>query len=157
MGRKFRGFQHLTDAHVRHIIIRYHIEGVRPATIHYELTHENSLVLYGFQPIPSLSMKYLYRRIPRIPNTTVEMVKQEWLNALLDSALANKRVRIEELTKLYHQDTNIEQKRKILRDIKDEIGEEKWQEALEKSGKAQITLTLQDEMKTFFDKDDNES
>ena len=85
------------------------------------------------------------------------MVKQEWLNALLDEALANKRVRIKELTKLYHQDTNIEQKRKILRDIKDEVGESAWQEALEKSGKAQITLTLQDEMKQYFNKSDDEN
>ena len=140
--------QYVTDKHIRYIIVRYHIEKVRPGEIHAELIHPDALAIYGISPIPELTLRYLYRRIPRIPNTTIEMVKQEWLNGLLDVPLANKRVRLEELTKLYDKETNTTIKYKLLEQIRIEVGEEHWQKALEGSGKT--TINLHEELKSFL-------
>lgn len=134
------GFKFLSDAQVRYIIIRRHIENEQIKQIHAELTDPNADVLYGVQPNPHIDLNYLYERIRRIPNTTIEMVKIEWLNGLLDEPLANKRIRIRELANLYRKTTDEDLKRKLLKDIKDEVGEEAWQAAIKESGNTTISL-----------------
>ena len=147
----------LTPDHIKFLIVRYHIEKIRPQQIHSELTDPDCLALYGVLPIPSITIRYLYHRIARIPNTTIEMVKAEWLNALMDVPLANKRVRLEELTKLYTKAIDVNTKRKILQDIKAEVGEDSWREAFAQSGKTTIKISLQEEMKDFLTKNPDES
>jgi hypothetical protein len=125
---------YLKSEHIRYIIVRYHIEGIKPGQLLTELTDPEALEKYNIHPVPGLTLNYLYRKIPRIKASTVETVKTTWLNGLLDESLANKRVRIRELTSLYKNEGNSEIKRKILKDIKDEVGEDAWREAMKSSG-----------------------
>jgi len=78
----------------------------------------------------------------------VEVVRIEWSNNLLEVPLAVKRTRIEELSKLYNNETNVDLKRKLLIAIRDEVGEEQWQKAVADSGKT--VISLQEELKAFL-------
>lgn len=142
-------FQHLNDSHLRYIIIRYHCEGAKPKLIFKELTDPEAKIKYMIDPVPQLTIKYLYARIPRISSPLVEMTKIEYFNDLLSVPLANKKVRVLELANLYYISKNKTEKRHLLKAIQEEVGEEAWQEAIKKSGDT-VQVTLAEEMQEFF-------
>lgn len=136
----YNKFEKLTDIHIRHIIIR-RFKKIKPGKIFDELTDENAMVKYGFEPVVGLTIQYLYKRIGRIPETTIAIVKQEYLNAISEVIFSHKRIRLEELTKLYLNSASEEFKRKCLKDLKEEVGEEALNDAIARSGNLTISDT----------------
>jgi len=146
-------FNNITNIMLRYIIIRHFIDGIKPGQLYDELTDENAYEKYGIIPVKQLSKNYFYKLLKsRIPATTIEVVKIEWCNNLLEVPLANKKRRLEELTKLFYKEEDTDKKRKLLKEIREEVGEDKFLDALKESGKTKIEVSLQDEMRTFFSK-----
>lgn len=134
-------FNDISPEILKYIIVRHFIQGTKPGQLYQEITDPDAYEKYGIQPVVKMGKQYFYKYLKvRIPMTTVEVTRVEWSNNLLEVPLAVKRTRIEELSKLYNNETNVDLKRKLLIAIKDEVGEEHWQKALEGSGKTTINL-----------------
>jgi len=117
----------LTHSHIEYIIIRRHIEKALVNQIYKELTTEAIIGQetneYGQIPLETLSAPYFYKKVKKIAQDRIVEVKEMWLTDLLTIPLANKKVRIKELSRLYDSSNNSQIKAKILKDIRDEVSE----------------------------------
>lgn len=145
----------LHDDHIKYVVIRYYIEHAKIVDIYKELTDvsnldEDGTNQYHIKPL-KLSLHNFYKRIHKFPKTTIQEIKDVWLQGILNEPLSNKRIRIKELTKAYHESTDPEFRRKLLKDIKEEVGEDSWQQALKESGNKPISVDLSFPIKELAD------
>lgn len=144
-------FQNLSEDQVIYILEHHHFKKLTPIEIWTILTSVDCFEKHSVKPCIGLSKQYLYKLLQpdgRLGKKSTRLAKYrvERNLAIGDLWLASKRARIEELTTLYTQTKDIDMKRKLLNDIKNEIGEEQWQAAIAKSGKTTVNVNVQDEI-----------
>jgi len=134
----FYYMHNLTDAHIAYIVVRYHIQKIKIVDIYNELIDPrltgDTVNKYGVVPVTGLSKSYFYTRIHRIDEDAIESIKDKWMEDLMSEPLAIKKVRVQELSKLYKIEGEPEKKARILKLIKEEVGEQGWQKAVSESG-----------------------
>ena len=132
------GITKLSAEHVEYIIVRRYCQEVRINDIFKEVTEPRlegeSTNKYGITPIGDLSLKYFYQRVQRISQDQIDEVRKDWMADLMSIPLANKRVRVEKLVELMDETTDTRTRVKILKDIKEEIGEDAWLDAAKSAG-----------------------
>jgi len=120
--------------------------------IYQMLTSPDAEELYGIETWEG-SINSFWKRVKKIEPYEIEMARTEYLADFTDIPLAHKKERVLELIKLLHSipeyitvltkhkkeveifnQRGIGEKRKLLAEIRAEMGEEAWQAALEKSG-----------------------
>jgi len=124
----------------RAFIIRRLAEYATYATIYEEISSPNAKKLYGFTPFKQ-SYDSLYKRAKRIPPEEINEEREKWLKELRDIPLAQKKVRILALCKIY-QDGDKAVRLKALKQIKEEVGEDKYLAAIAKQGKVDVNVTV---------------
>lgn len=77
---------------------------------------------FGFKPV-SVSIPRICQLIQKIDADDLAEKRQEYLALFDDTPLSHKKVRVVELSKLYHEAKGITVKQGILRDISNEMGE----------------------------------
>lgn len=78
---------------------------------------------YGFQPI-SVSREAVYQQIEKLPADEITKRRKKFFDDFDDCPLAHKKNRVEALSRQYYNSEDNREKREILRQIKDEIGED---------------------------------
>lgn len=115
-------------------------------SIFNELSDPNARELYGFAPYKG-SYNNLYNRQRRIPKEEIFAEREKWLSDLRDIPLAQKKVRILALCKIYNDSTNATVQARILDQIRVEVGEDRMLKAVADSGKTTVNVTLQEKTK----------
>lgn len=136
--------QYLTREHIDYCIVRYHIQKARIVDIYNELMAPNLegelTNQFGIQGMTKLKKDYFYKKIHKIAKESVEEVKQRWMDDLFGEPLAVKRNRVIELAKLYREETDGKIKANILKMLREEVGEQGWQQAVKESGTSNTTI-----------------
>lgn len=145
----------LTKAQMRHLISRHFFEGIKINQVFEELTDKDAFEKYGFEPAV-LSVNYFYTYVKNIPPIDIETARVEWHANILEIPLANKKIRILELVKLFKRASSLTRKQSILRDLKAEAGEDAWQEALKESG-AKVSVSFAEKLLGKFEEDNEQA
>jgi len=128
-------FSNISGDQLKYIIIRHFVEGIRPLALYREITDPDAYEKYGVDPIGQLSSEYFARCLRfKIPKELIKEYREMWVTNLLAEPLANKRVRIRTLAQHHAETKSILVKAKILKLIKEEVGEDATLEAIKKSG-----------------------
>jgi len=151
-------FNTLNDDHIKYIIVRRHIENANIVEVYAELIDKDAWEKYNIVPVPQLSKHYFYKRVQRIPQTSIEVVKVEWTLAILDEPLSRGRARVRKLTEIVHDPSTPASVRvAAIRAIGDITGDEDAAiKALKESGKTDVRISLADKLLEKYDNDDSE-
>ena len=129
------------EAQYRAFIVSELAKYVKSPTIWRKMTSHTTMVDYGFPPYKG-TKNALYKRVKRIPVEIVYQAQEAYLAELRDIPLTQKKIRIFNLIKILKGTTDEKVKCQVLKQIKEEVGEEKYLEAIAKQGKTDINLTI---------------
>ena len=136
----------LTKNH-RKYIYKQIAEFATIASVHRDLADVDKAKENDFEPITLIyNTLYIFTQSNNSQRIIHEL-REIYLGKINDILFADKRSRIKELTKIINNpDTAIKDKIAALKAIKDEVGEDKYLEAIGKSGTTTTNINIQDEL-----------
>jgi len=132
----------LTSIHKNFAIIQTKCLGLSIKQCYDMLIDENALLKYDIPPILKLSKPYFYKFCTRFTADDIEKARKIWDREILHEHLALKRSRVCALQDMFNKETSTEAKRRILKDIREEVGEESWQKAVKESGGSPVVNNI---------------
>ncbi len=124
----------LQTSHLVYARLRYFCIGKPITEICRELCDPDIANDNGFTVLPSIGDCSLGRRLKQTPKEEIDILRREYENSILDIPLARRYNRVDMLVGLLETTKSVAEKRGILRDIKEEVGETTWQEIAKDSG-----------------------
>ena len=145
-----------TEGLYRAFIIQELAKWTSYKVIHNKLSDPEAFEKYGFPPYEG-SFNALNKRCRRVPKDIIQKERDIWLAELREIPLAQKKIRILALIEIYNDADDEKIKLSALKQIKEEVGEEAFNEALKESGKTTVNvgISLKEEFKDLVNKKEN--
>ncbi len=158
MFRKHSRRKPIRQPHIRYAVLRKFVHHATYTLIVEELTNKDIAYKYGFTPI-EVEYHWFCRKINRTDQTVRDEIRKIWVEGIANEPLADARYCLHLLHGIVVDPKTAPQNAILaIKEARNIVGHtDADKEAMKESGKTDISLTIQDEMKEFFNKetDDN--